>query len=149
MTTQEQQNQALMRRWLEEVWNQKRPEVIDELLAPDVLAHGMGPNGTVLQGPQAFRAAYDALTEAFPDVYITVDQLVASGEMVACHLTCEATHRGGSLGVPPSGKRVTFPVMNMARMRDGKILEGWNVLDLLAVLRQVEAVPNESLAALP
>jgi len=148
-TTQEQENEALIRRWVEEVWNQKRPDVIEELLAPDVLAHGMGPNGTVLHGPQAFRAAYDTLTGAFPDVQIAVDQLVAAGDMVSCHLTCRATHGGDTLGVPPSGRAVTFPVMTMARVQDGRIVEGWNVLDLLSVLQQVEAVPKESLSALP
>lgn len=149
MTQQEQENEALIRRWVEEVWNQKRPEVIEELCAPDVRAHGMGPNGTVLQGPGAFRGAYDAFTEAFPDVQIAIDQLVAGGDLVSCHLTCRGTHKGHSLGVPPSGRSVTFPVMTMARIREGRIIEGWNVLDLLTVMQQVEAVPKESLAALP
>jgi steroid delta-isomerase-like uncharacterized protein len=139
-TTQEQDNEALVRRWIQQVWNEKRPEVIHELLTPDVKAYGMGPNGTVLEGPDAFRAAYDLFTGAFPDVQISVEKVVASGDMVASYLIATATHKGDELGVPASGARVTFPVMTMARIRDGQIVEGWNVLDLLAALRQIDAV---------
>jgi steroid delta-isomerase-like uncharacterized protein len=148
-TQQEEENKALIRRWLQEVWNEKKPEVIDELLTPDVKAHGMGPNGTVLTGPAAFRSAYDALTGAFPDVEVTVELMIASGDTVATYLTARATHGGDHLGVPATGAKVTFPVMSMARIVDGKIVEGWNVLDLLTVLQQVQAVPKESLAQLP
>lgn len=139
--TIEHKNEALLRRWFEEIWNQKCPERIAELAAPDMVAHGMGPNGTDLHGPAAFEQVYALFMGAFPDLHVTVEQSVASGDMVVFLLRCEATHQGGQLGVPASGKRVAFPVMTTARYREGKIIEGWNVLDLLAALRQAEATP--------
>jgi len=72
---------------------------------------------------------------------VTVERTVANGDIVACLLRCEATHGGDHLGVPATGRRVNFPVMTMARYDDGKIVEGWNVLDLLAALRQIGAAP--------
>jgi len=141
MVSIERENEALLRCWFEEIWNQKRPERIAELAAPDVIAHGMGPNGTDLRGTGAFRQAFDLFTGAFPDLHIAVERSVASGDTVAILLTCEATHGGDHLGIPATGKRVKFPVMTMARYRDGRIVEGWNVIDLLAALRQIGAVP--------
>jgi steroid delta-isomerase-like uncharacterized protein len=136
----EHDNEALTRCWYEEVWNQRRPERIVELVASDVIAHGMGPNAADLHGPEAFRQAYDTFIGAFPDLRITIEQCVASGEMVAVLLRCEATHDGDHLGIVATGKRVTFPVMSMAQYRDGKIVEGWNVLDLLTAFQQMGVV---------
>lgn len=137
----EHENEALLRYWFEEVWNKKQPQRIPELFAPDSIAHGMGPNGTDLRGPDAFRQAYDLFTGAFPDLHVTVERTVASGDTVVGLLRCEATHGGDHLGIPATGKRVNFAVMTMARFLDGKIMEGWNVLDLLAALRQIGAAP--------
>lgn len=131
----ERENEALLRRWFEEVWNQKRPERIAELASPNVVVHGLGPNGTDLHGVGAFRQAYDVFSGAFPDLHVTVEQSVVSGDTVVFLLRCEATHSGNHLGVPATGKRASFPVMTMARYRDGLIVEGWNVLDLQTVLR--------------
>jgi Predicted ester cyclase len=136
----EAQNEAVIRRWIEEGWNQKKPELVDELMAEDVVAHGMGPHGTDLSGRGAFRSAYDIFVSVFPDLHLTIDHMMSSGEMVASHMTCEATHAGDALGVPGSGARVRFPVMTMARVQDGRITEGWNVIDLLAALQQAKAV---------
>ncbi|MCW3098761.1 MAG: hypothetical protein JWL77_4379 [Chthonomonadaceae bacterium] len=138
--SKESEIEALMRTWFEEVWNQKRPERIPELMSADSIAHGMGPDAASLRGPEAFRQAYDTFTGAFPDLHITIEQFFATTDMVAVLLRCEATHAGDHLGVPASGKRVTFSVMTMARYCDGKIVEGWNVLDLLTAFRQIGVV---------
>lgn len=138
--SQQTENEALLRLWFEEVWNQKRPERIAELAAPDVVAHGLGPNGADVHGPEAFRQVYETFVGAFPDVHVTIEQCVAHEDKVAVLLTCDATHGGDQLGIPATGKRVSFPAMTIARYRDGKIVEGWNVLDLLTAFRQVGAL---------
>jgi|SRR5579871_4153464 len=141
MMSTERENEAIFRYWFEEVWNKKQREKITELFAPEGVAHGMGPNGTALYGPAAFLQAYDLFTGAFPDIQVIVERTVASGDIVAGLLRCEATHGGDHLGIPATGKRVQFPVMTMARYHDGKIVEGWNVIDLMAALRQIGAMP--------
>jgi steroid delta-isomerase-like uncharacterized protein len=131
--------EALMRRWFDEVWNQKRPDRIHEMLSADAVAHGMGPNGTTLKGSAAFEAVYHQMIGIFPDVQITVERVVAAGDMGTALFTCRATHRGDGLGIPATGRPVCFSAMTMARFRDGRIVEGWNVLDLLAAVRQASA----------
>ncbi|HVK04355.1 MAG TPA: ester cyclase [Armatimonadaceae bacterium] len=142
--SKERQNEAMFRRWFDEVWNQKRRDRIAELMDEGVVAHGMGPNGTVLSGPEPFAAAFDLFTGVFPDISLTVDKVVASGDTVAAHITCTGTHRGDGLGIPATGQQVSFPCMSMATYRDGLIVEGWNVIDLMSVLRQVQAVQLSS-----
>lgn len=132
-----EENEALTRRWFAELWNAKRTEIIEELMTEETIAHGMGPNGTSLKGIAPFRAAYDLFVGAFPDLTVTIDQLVVTEDRIATHLTCEGTHTGDHLGVPASGKTVRFPAMTMARLQDGKIVEGWNVIDLLAAFNQI------------
>jgi steroid delta-isomerase-like uncharacterized protein len=132
----EQDPEVLMRQWFEEIWNKKQPELIPEMLGADAVAHGMGPNGTDLYGPEAFTQAYHVFVGAFPDLHITVEQAIKTADRVALLLTCEGTHAGDHLGVPGTGKRVKFSVMTMGRYQDGKIVEGWNVIDLLSALRQ-------------
>jgi len=134
------ENEALIRRWFEEVWNQKRPDRIPEFMDADGIAHGMGPDVAPLRGPEAFRQAYDTFTGAFPDLHVTIEKCVATDDTVAVLLRCEATHGGDHLGFPATGKRVTFSVMTIARYQDGKIVEGWNVLDLLTAFRQMGVV---------
>jgi steroid delta-isomerase-like uncharacterized protein len=136
----ESENEKLTRTWIEEVWNQKRPDRIPEFLTPDVIAYGMGPDAAPLHGPEAFRQAFDTLTGAFPDLHITIEKCIAAGDTVTALFRCEATHTGDHLGIPATCKRVTFPVMAIARYHEGLIAEGWNVLDLLTAFRQMGVV---------
>jgi len=140
MMSIEHENEALIRRWFEEVWNQKRPEQITEMMSEDVVAHGMGADAAPIYGTDAFRQSFDLFTGAFPDLQITIEQCMAAGDRVVVLLRCEATHGGDNLGVPATGKRVTFPVMSMTRCHKGKIVEGWNVLDLMTAFRQMGVV---------
>jgi steroid delta-isomerase-like uncharacterized protein len=132
----------LVRRWFEEVWNQKRVDSIDGLLADDSIAHGMGPGGADLYGRDAFKTAHATFLGALPDLRITLDQVLVDGDMVAARFTCRATHRGDHLGVAATGQPVQFTGMTMARIRDGRIAEGWNNIDLLSMLQQIGAAPR-------
>lgn len=133
------ENEALIRYWVEEVWNNKRAEVIDELFSSDCVARGMGPNGTDLVGPGAFKGAHALFVGAFPDLQITIGPMVVSGDMVASQLCCIATHTGDDLGIPATGRPVNFTAMTIARVKNGKIVEGWNCIDLLTAFQQVGA----------
>lgn len=133
------ENEALIRYWVEEVWNQKRAEVIDELFSHDCIARGMGPNGTDLVGPDSFKGVHALFIGAFPDLRIEIGPMVVSGDMVASQLLCSATHQGDDLGIPASGRPVNFTAMTIARIKDGKIVEGWNCIDLLTAFQQVGA----------
>jgi steroid delta-isomerase-like uncharacterized protein len=128
-----------MRTWFEEVWNQGKEQAIDRLLANDAVVHGV-PGGPCC-GPAAFRAVFDTFRGAFPDIRIDVERTITEGDTVAsyCHVT--GTHTGDKLGIPPTGKRVDFHGMTIARVEDGTVREGWNCFDFLTMYQQLGAVP--------
>ena len=135
-------NKALVARWFEEVWNRGRAELIDEMRAPETVATGLGGGGHEIRGTEPFKAFYTNLRLALPDLYLTVEDMVAEEDKVAVRISIEGTHMGDSLGVPPTGKTVQFSGIILARIEDGKIAQAWNNLDLLSLLKQIGAVSD-------
>jgi steroid delta-isomerase-like uncharacterized protein len=136
------ENEQLVRRWFEEVWNKGRLEAIDELLAKDVIAHGLGPGGSDLQGREGFKTFYTRFKGAFPDIQITVEDVIAEGDRAAARYSGRATHSGDHLGIAATQRPVTFTGMSFVRCRRGQIAEGWNNFDLLGMLHQVGAIQS-------
>jgi steroid delta-isomerase-like uncharacterized protein len=131
---------AFMTTWFDEIWNNGRLNAIEELFAEDGVMHGLGEAGTDVTGPAAFRPFVERLRGAFPDIEVKVEQVVDDGELIAARWVATMTHTGDHLGVPASGKRASVTGMSMARLRDGKMVEGWNNWDMLALMQQVDAV---------
>jgi len=127
----------LLRRWFQEVWNEGRGATIDELLAPDAIAHGLGEHGRDARGPAEFRPFFEVLRTAFPDFHITVEDTVVEGDHAACRWTAEGTHAGAFGELPPSGRRFKVSGMSFVRIRGGQIVEGWNSWDLHGLLQQI------------
>lgn len=138
-------NKALIRRWFDEVWNSSRTDLIEELRAPDIQATGLGDSGSISRGEEPFRVFYSNLKEAFPDLHIRIDDMLAEADKVAVRLTLEGTHAGQALGVHPTGNRVQFSGIVIARIQNGRIAEAWNSLDQWAILKQIGAVPNHNI----
>ena len=130
-------NKALTRRWFEEVWNKAREDAIDELLAPDVIAHGLADDGREQPGPEAFRRFYRQFRSGIHDVRITVDQVIEEGDTTAARFTAVGTHGGDGMGVKATGRPVRVTGMCMMRWRDGRIVEGWNEFDAAGLMRQI------------
>jgi steroid delta-isomerase-like uncharacterized protein len=131
------ENKTLVQRWFSEVWNEGRADAIDELLADDAVIHGLGAN---LQGPAEFKRFHSAYRNAYPDVTIDVDDLVAEGDMVAVRWSAIGTHRGDGLGFPATGRRAQFTGMVFVRIKEGRLVEGWNNFDQLGMLQQLGIV---------
>jgi steroid delta-isomerase-like uncharacterized protein len=131
------ENKALARQWFEDVWNRGRDAAIDEMLSADAVVHGLGAD---LHGPAGFRSFHAAYRSAFPDVFVTIEHVVAEGDMVAAHWTGTGTHLGSGLGFAPTGKHVSFSGMVFMRVQGGKFVEGWNQFDQLGMLQQIGAV---------
>ena len=132
-------NKALSRRWFEEVWNKKRDDAIEEMLAPGGVVHGLSESGEDLPGPDAFRRFYRQFRSGFPDVRVTVDQVIAEGDMTALRFTAYGTHTGDGLGIKATGRPIRVSGMCMVRWKDGKIVEGWNEFDAASLMRQITA----------
>ena len=130
-------NAATLRRWFEEVWNEGREQAIDELLAPDAVAYNLGGPGEIHRGPAAFKPFWAQLRGAFPDIRFTIDDVVSERNMVAARWTARMTHQGEHLGIPATRKSLTITGMIFLRIEGGKIHEGWNNWDQLAMAREL------------
>jgi steroid delta-isomerase-like uncharacterized protein len=122
-------NQALVRRYLEEVINQGKLAAIDELDAPDYIGHGIG--APEVKGIEGLKQRLTLLRTAFPDVHITIEDVVAHGDKVATRTTFHGTHKGEYLGIAPTGKAVTATDIGIMRLANGKIQENWLAGNLL------------------
>ncbi len=125
----------LSRRWFEEVWNQGREETIHELFADDCVGHGLGD--APLVGVRGFKPFHKLYREAFPDLHIEVDDVIEEGDISATRITVTGTHTSGALGIEATGKTVRFGGIVMTRWKDGKIVEGWNQIDIAGMLKQL------------
>jgi predicted ester cyclase len=103
----------------------------------DVVLHGY-PAG--LQGHDGLRAFHEALWEAFPDVSLTVEDLVVESDRAALRYRLHGTHSGSYLGVAPTGLRFDVEGLTMLRVADGRVVEEWHSPTELAILRQLGAV---------
>jgi steroid delta-isomerase-like uncharacterized protein len=134
-----EKNVALVRRWFEEVWNQKKGETIRELMAAECVAHGTSETGGDLHGPEGFLELHARLLEAFPDMHIEVQDAFGSGDMVAVRWVGTMHHRGNGLGIAASGAEVKIMGMGVARVVEGKVQETWDCWDKLGMFQQIEA----------
>ena len=136
-----EENKAILRRWFEEVWNEGRGEAIDELFDEDGVAHGLaGDGGGELRGPAGYKPFFRRFRDAFPDIEIVVEDIIAEGDRVAARCTVRGRHQSDSLGFAATNQPVEFDGICIVRIRDGKIVEAWNNFDFMAMFVQIGAV---------
>jgi steroid delta-isomerase-like uncharacterized protein len=132
-------NGAIIRRYFDEFWNQRRLEVADEIIAPEHVNHG--PNDPGLgPGPESVKAVARSYLAAFPDVHFTIEQMLAEGDYVFARWSCRGVHKGELEGVAPTGKEIQVSGISLSRIAEGRIAESWNQWDALGLLRQIGAV---------
>ena len=135
MSTPEQNKEAVSRFNKEFIENENN-QAFEDLIAPDFVNQTAPPG--VPQGPEGVLYFFNQfLRPAFPDLKVEIYDQVAEGDKVATRKAFHATHRGPFLGVPASNKKVVIEVIDIIRLRDGKFIEHWNILDLQNVLMQI------------
>jgi steroid delta-isomerase-like uncharacterized protein len=142
MSPQELKTRA--RRIVEEVYNQGDLAVAAELIAPDCVHHAPRPPDAPEPEP-GLGAVTQWLTivrGAFPDHHTTIEDEIAEGDRVVQRITCHGTHEEDLLGIPPTGKHVTYEGIEINRVgQDGRFVEHWSSVDLLGLLQQLGAIP--------
>jgi steroid delta-isomerase-like uncharacterized protein len=142
MTTLEENNREVVRRFVEEGWNEADFEVVEKLVAADGVTHD--PTlGDLPNGPEGAKRAIQLYHDAFPDARLEIEDVVAEGDEVAVRWTGTGTHEGELMGVEPTGNEVEVSGIEIDRIEDGKIAETWVVYDALGMLRQLGAVPEQ------
>jgi steroid delta-isomerase-like uncharacterized protein len=109
-----------------------------EIHDPSVVAHGLGPSPLDLDGLTQF---YGGLWKAFPDLRITISDMVGEDDRVSWRLHVSGTQEAEFRGVPATGKEVEFGAQYIFRFRDGRIVERWTNFDRLGVMVQLGAIP--------
>ena len=122
-------NKAIVRRYLEELINQGNFAVAEEIIAPDYVNHTAG--GGIGTGREGLVKGVRAVLAAFPDWHVTIEELVAEGDLVVDRFAIRATHTGSVNGVAPTGRQIATLGMHMWRVADGRLVEGWYVTDAL------------------
>ena len=124
------------RRMVEEVLNQGDLAVANELISPDCVHHI--PGGPSMPGLAALRDWLALTLSIFPDFHAIVEDEIAEDDLVAQRITCYGTHQGEFSGIRPTGRPVSFQIIEISRAgADGKFAEHWSSADLAGVLRQL------------
>lgn len=134
-----QRNAAIGQRYFEEVWNQGRVDVLDELLAPTYVNHTPSTPDPP-PGPDGLKPIVLAMRRAFPDLHYEIQDVVATNDTVVLRVVMTGTHRADLFGLPATGRRVSVAQINIEHIRDGRIAEHWRVTDELTLMKQLGVV---------
>ena len=132
------ENEALARRFFEELCNGRDIAVADEIVAADYVSHG--PQAPPAEGPDGVKARVAVYQDAL-DGYWDVQEVQSTGDRVVVRWIGRGTHNGELMGVSPTGAEIAVEAITILRIADGKIAEEWTVWDALGLLQQVGAVP--------
>jgi steroid delta-isomerase-like uncharacterized protein len=142
-----EENKSRVRRVCQEAWNEGRLDVIDEVVDPDARHHGL--DAQTLVGPAPIKALVASIRDAFPDLHVAIEDLVAEGDRVVMRNTVTGTHLGPFMGLPPTGKRFVVTHIHIFRYVGGRMVEQWAVFDNLGMLQQLGAIPHRQEAGTP
>ena len=133
-------NKTTLRRLVNELFNNKNVDLIDELFAPDFVEHEEIPG--IDSGREGVRQASQMFFAAFPDLNVVIQDILADGDKVVAREQWTGTHQGEFMGMPATGNQVAFNVIDIVRFSEGKLVEHWAVSDMLALLTQLGAIPE-------
>ena len=131
---------SISRRLIEEVWNNRRLDVVNELIASTHTNHD--PNTPDLgSGPEGYKRLVTLYTTAFPDLRLTIEDLISEGDKLVISWTVSGTHKGDLRGTPPTNKKMSVEGITISRHANGKILDSRVSWDALGMMQQLGVVP--------
>jgi len=134
----QQENTAIVRRFVEEYQNGRDEQAFAELLAPDMVDHSRPPG--IAPGAEGVRQQFAGFWGAFPDFRATILDQIAEGDKVVTRKVFRGTHQGELWGIPPTGRQVDIHLIDIVRLEQGRIVEHWNLVDRLGLLQQLGVV---------
>lgn len=126
------------RDYIEAVYNRHDPEAIDKYFTPSVKVNSVAPDAEGGSGTAYLKDLAKGLIAAFPDVKVTVDDVVQEKDRLAARVTIEGTHQGEFAGIKPTGRKVKAANFAVYRLENGRIAEVWSLTDVAALLRQLK-----------
>jgi len=134
-------NKAIVRRLFAELWNNGNLSLADQLFTPNYTHHDSS-SPDFGYGPESERKRATLYRTAFPDLRLTIEDLIAEGDTVMARWTCQGTHKGDLNGIAPTGKQFTISGVTIARLLNGKLVEGYVNWDALGLMQQLGVVPQ-------
>jgi predicted ester cyclase len=129
-----EENKKIVHRY-QNIYNSNNLDALDEVVSNHLLTPRIMPG--IPAGIEGAKAAHRIMLTGFPDYQTMIDDIFAEGDKVAVRITMTGTHEGAFMGIPPTGKHVSFTGMYIARIADGKIVEHWGEEDGVSLLQQL------------
>ena len=145
-------SKAIVQRFFEELWNERRLATADEIFSPACVTHQLRSGSEDVGAPRnadAIKLHVHEWLMGFSDLRFEVEDTVAEAQRVVTRCVAQGTHNGTWFGIPATGKRVRIRMMVTHRIEDGKIAEDWVLVDSLGFFQQLNILPatEEILAA--
>jgi len=134
------ENKAIVRRLYEEVWNQRKLEVVNELISPSHALQAPNIFGSSI-GPEAYKRQVSRFLKGYPDLRWSIEGTIAEEDKVVACWTISGTHQGDFMGVPATNKKVSVDGMTIHHIAGGKIMDSHSNWDALGMMQQLGAVP--------
>ena len=132
------ENKRVIRRLYDELFSKWNFAVVDEVFSPDFVGHEMPPD--MPRGPEGIRQFYAGIRAGLPDVQLTVEDMIGEKDKVVVRWRARATHSGPFLGIPPTGKAVSFTGIAIYRLSKGKVVERWVEVGLFGLAQQLRGM---------
>lgn len=142
-----EENERLYRRLIDEVWNQGRFDVIDELVADDCIYYD-ATTPEPLRGPEGMREFAETWTQVL-DGEVELEQVLTTNDWVVARFTARGTHVGEAMGIEPTNEAVEVRGIEIVRFEGGQIVEGYQVFDALGFLQQIDALSADLATGAP
>ncbi len=130
------ENRQIVTRYFEEVWNQGKLDVLDELLSPEYMNHNPGFEKPK-PGPDGLKPIVSEIRKGFPDLKYIIEKMLVTDDYVAAYVIMTGTHIGNFFGISPTGKNIKVYQMQFERIANGKMIEHWRVTDDLSLMKQL------------
>ena len=134
-----EENKAVVRRFVEEVFNHGHLAAVDQFLAAEYRDANALPGQE--PGREGAKRAFSLYQDVFPDLRYTIEEMIAEGDTVVTRVTFRGTHRGAFLGIAPTNRQVSVPAVHITRLVEGTIREHWSLMDDLGLMQQLGVVP--------
>jgi steroid delta-isomerase-like uncharacterized protein len=135
----EQDNKTVVRCYYEQVFNQRRINLLNQLAVEDYVEHDPFPGQG--NGRADLTARVQAILAAFTPLQFRLEHLIAENDQVIAHWSQDGTHSGVFMGIPATGRQYTITGIDIHKLRDGRMAEHWHVVDLYGLLQQLGAIP--------
>jgi steroid delta-isomerase-like uncharacterized protein len=139
------ENKRLIRKFVDQLWNDRNLELADEIFAEDCPTHQLqsgSPLSPVPRGPEAIKKHAMGWLASFPDLRFTIEQMMAEQDRVFTQMVMVGTHKSAWLGIPATGKSVSIRMMTVHRIQGGKVVEDWVLVESLGLFQQLGVLPS-------